>query len=136
MQHEESSPLRNTRVMVVAKHPFFQHEQNEAEMYIEDWWDRITGGSWMEANGNPAAIHYAMRAGVSGLPIDDDVLYGKDMRGMGHIIHLSEIQGVPEPVREATAITRVPGGVVNNYPPYDNRAIGNPVDPELEDRKI
>ncbi|MFC9432785.1 hypothetical protein [Nocardia sp. NPDC057030] len=58
---------------------------------IEDWWDRVSGGSWMFADGNPAALKYAIRSGLAGLPIDNDVVYGKDDSGFGQLIHVSEV---------------------------------------------
>lgn len=61
-----------------------------AEYVIEDWWDRVSGGSWMTASGNPAAMIYAIRAGFGGLPADDEVLYGK-IRGAGQLVHVSEL---------------------------------------------
>ena len=57
---------------------------------IEDWWDRVSGGSWMFAEGNPACLEYAVRSGFGGLPTDDEVLYGK-IGGLGKLIHVSEI---------------------------------------------
>lgn len=61
------------------------------EFRVEDWWDRMTGGSWMSATGNPAALMYAMRS-ASVLPLDDEVVYGKDLStGLGHIVHVSEL---------------------------------------------
>ncbi|WP_162830037.1 hypothetical protein [Amycolatopsis palatopharyngis] len=57
---------------------------------IEDWWDRITGGSWMNADGNPAAMAYAVRSVECGLPVDNAVVYGKS-GGFGHLVHVSEI---------------------------------------------
>ena len=59
-------------------------------MRVEDYWDRVTGGSWMFADGNPAAIAFAVRSAVAGLPTDDDVVYGK-VDGLGHIVHVSEL---------------------------------------------
>jgi hypothetical protein len=59
---------------------------------VEDWWDRVSGGSWTSADGNPAALDYAVRAALAGLPIDDQVLYGKDSHGFGHLLHVSEVQ--------------------------------------------
>jgi hypothetical protein len=59
---------------------------------VEDWWDRVSGGSWLFAQGHPAALIYAMRSGLSGLPVDDEVLYGKDVGGFGHLVHVSEVQ--------------------------------------------
>lgn len=63
-----------------------------AEIHVEDYWDRVTGGSWMFANGNPAALQYAMRSVFAGLPTDDEVVYGK-VDGLGHIVHVSELGG-------------------------------------------
>ena len=61
------------------------------EFDLEDWWDRLDGGSWMFAEGNPAAMQYAMRSGMGGsLPIDDEVVYGKIGR-FGHLVHVSEL---------------------------------------------
>lgn len=67
-----------------------------AEYRIEDWWDKLTGGSWMMAEGNPAALQYAMRSSLSqpSLPIDDEVVYGKIKAGafeLGHLVHVSEL---------------------------------------------
>lgn len=57
---------------------------------IEGYWDVITGGSWMDAHGNPAALQYAMRAGFASLPIDNNVVYGK-IGPFGHLVHVSEL---------------------------------------------
>ena len=58
---------------------------------VEDWWQNIHGASWMFAEGNPAAIRYAIRAAQGGLPTDDEVLYGK-VDGLGYLVHVSEIE--------------------------------------------
>lgn len=58
---------------------------------IEDYWDRVSGKSWTLSDGNPAAMKYAMRSGIEGLPMDDEVLYGK-VGSFGHLIHVSEIK--------------------------------------------
>lgn len=60
------------------------------EYRVEDWWDRVYGASWMDATGNPAALQYAVRSATDGLPIDNDVVYGK-VGSFGHIIHTSEL---------------------------------------------
>jgi hypothetical protein len=65
-----------------------------AEYAIEDWWDRIAGQSWMTAVGNPAALHYAMRSAANGLPLDDQVVYGK-IGPFGHLVHVSELAETP-----------------------------------------
>jgi hypothetical protein len=61
------------------------------EIRIEDWWINVAGIPWGDANGNPAAMSYGMRAGLAGLPWDNEVLYGK-VDGLGHLVHLSEIE--------------------------------------------
>lgn len=61
---------------------------------VEDWCENVLGRSWMAADGNPAAMQYAIRAGVNNLPIDNDVLYGK-VGCLGALYHISEIE-VPE----------------------------------------
>ncbi|PQM51799.1 hypothetical protein C5U48_12790 [Mycolicibacter virginiensis] len=60
------------------------------EYHVEDWWDRLAGGSWMFADGNPAAMAYAVRSAFKGLPIDNEVLYGK-VGALGYLVHVSEI---------------------------------------------
>lgn len=62
-----------------------------ADYRVEDWWDRISGQSWRDSNGNPAAMKYAVRIGTAGAVLpDDEVLYGK-IAGFGHIVHVSEL---------------------------------------------
>lgn len=94
MIHSEASEYANKTVTVNA--PGLRHHLGDDsaihEFLVEDWWDRLGGGSWMHAKGNYAALNYAMRSGMFKLPIDNEVLYGKDNTGLGHIIHVSEIQ--------------------------------------------
>lgn len=52
--------------------------------------------SWTNANGNPAALEYAIRTSFFGdnndVPVfSDDVLYGK-IDGLGHLFHLNELE--------------------------------------------
>jgi hypothetical protein len=62
------------------------------EIRVEDYWDRIAGKSWMDAEDNPAAIRYGIRSGSTGLPFDDEVVYGKvGCSGLGHLVHVSEL---------------------------------------------
>jgi hypothetical protein len=63
-------------------------QEHEAE--VEDYWDSLTGGSWMFAEGNPACLIYGLRSGLNGLPTDDNVLYVK-IGAFGHLVHLSEV---------------------------------------------
>lgn len=58
---------------------------------VEDWWDRLGQGSWLEGNGNMACILYAVRLVETLLPLDDEVVYGK-IGPFGHLIHVSEIE--------------------------------------------
>jgi hypothetical protein len=62
-----------------------------AEYHIEDLWIKVAGQSWMDSDGNPAAMLYGIRSGLAGLPIDNDVLYGK-ISGLGCLVHVSEIE--------------------------------------------
>lgn len=62
------------------------------QFVIEDWADRAYGRSWMFVNGNPAALAYAVRSSVAGLPLDDEVVYGK-VGSRGHLVHVREIGG-------------------------------------------
>ena len=65
-----------------------------AEYQVEDLWKQVAGKSWMNCDGNPACLQYAMRAVANGLPIDNDVLYGHIGR-FGHLVHISEIETIP-----------------------------------------
>ena len=91
--HQESSPFAGQTVKIKEG---IHHPQNPdfggSEYRVEDWWDHLTGGSWMHAQGNPACLVYAMRTGLaSDVPTDDEVLYGK-VGAFGHLVHISEIE--------------------------------------------
>ena len=84
--HSEPSPLAGTTVIV-------DIGDGEQEYRVEDYWDRVYGGSWRWAKGNPAAMNYAMRSALrkrGSLPLDDEVLYGK-IGAHGHLVHVSEV---------------------------------------------
>lgn len=66
------------------------YDVNGHQYLAEDWWDRVVGESWMDCDGNPAALKYAVRSAVDNLPFDNEVLYGK-IDGLGHIIHVTEL---------------------------------------------
>lgn len=91
-RNTEVSPLAGKVVRIKAG---ITHPQvsgfGGSEYHVEDWWDRVAGKSWMDCNGNPACLIYAMRSGFDGLPTDDQVLYGK-IDGLGHLVHMSEIE--------------------------------------------
>lgn len=62
------------------------------EFVVEDWWDRLTGNSWLSMTGNPACFAYAFRVSkqIYFVPDDDEVVYGK-IGVLGHIVHETEI---------------------------------------------
>lgn len=61
-----------------------------SEFRVEDWWINVAGMSWTVARGNPAALNYGARSGLFGLPLDDEVLYGK-IGHFGYLVHVSEV---------------------------------------------
>lgn len=82
--HDAKHPLAGKMVTVKAG-------KFAGETYrLEDWWDHLTGKSWGDSEGNPACIEYAMRAGMEGLPDDDEVVYGK-IGAFGKLIHVSQL---------------------------------------------
>lgn len=91
MIHSEPHPSAGTSVPVslANTHPQFG---DIAEISIEDWWDRAAGKSWMDCNGTPACLVYAMRTGFSkrDIPTDNEVVYGH-FKGMGVLLHQSEL---------------------------------------------
>ena len=65
------------------------------DFVIEDWCENVLGVSWMQANGNPAAMEYAIRSAINGsnnnVPLfSNDVVYGK-IGGFGHLFHINEL---------------------------------------------
>lgn len=60
------------------------------EFRVEDWWTNVYGSSWMDAQGNPACLKYALRSAFSRLPTDNEVVYGK-VGAFGHLVHVSEL---------------------------------------------
>ena len=89
MVHNDSHPMAGKTVALKCKSGEWEVGQ---EYRVEDWWDKISGSSWMFAQGNPACLKYAMRSGFAKppLPTDDEVVYGK-IGGLGHLIHVSEL---------------------------------------------
>ena len=74
----------------------FGQDMSGAEFVIEDWCENVLGRSWMVADGNPAALEYAMRTGLNRdenrpyVPtFSDDVVYGK-VGSFGHLFHINE----------------------------------------------
>jgi len=93
--HTESHPMAGQTVTIKPEitHPQ-QSEFGGMEFRVEDWWDRLTGKSWMVSDGNPACLIYAMRTGFAKyhVPTDDEVVYGKGPGGLGHLVHVTELE--------------------------------------------
>lgn len=83
--HGEPHPFAGQEVIIV------DGDGDETPYLVEDWWDRVSGASWMFAKGNPACIDYAIRSSFDHLPIDNEVVYGK-IGPFGHLAHNSEIR--------------------------------------------
>jgi hypothetical protein len=94
MIHTQSSELAGKTVKIKENvtHPQYP-TFGGSEFRVEDWWDRVSGKSWMYSNGNPACLFYAMRSAMQNpiLPNDDEVLYGK-VGLFGSLVHISEIE--------------------------------------------
>lgn len=97
--HLEPSPLagKSVRIREGVEHPQVPDFAG-SEFHVEDWWDRVAGKSWMDCDGNPACMVYAIRTGTSKTPVptDNEVLYGH-MGPFGHLVHVSEIEQGKEP---------------------------------------
>lgn len=92
MMHTTAHPDAGQTVTVTPVAPVHGHADTTPFAFrIEDWNDRVFGQSWMYMNGHPASLGYAMRSAVR-LPLDNEVVYGKDDRGIGHLVHVNEIQ--------------------------------------------
>lgn len=93
--HTEQHRLARQVVVLNADHSLDHNllgEVNGKEAEVEDWWDspNVYGSSWMTADGNPAALMYAMRSAFSNLPLDNEVVYVK-VDGLGMLLHESEL---------------------------------------------
>ena len=92
MTHAEPHPLAGKTVMLnanVKKDPRGIIVPGEI-FRVEDWVDRLgEKESWRTA-GNWACAHYTKRQRLSGLPDDEEVVYGK-IGSLGHCIHNSEL---------------------------------------------
>ncbi len=86
MPTRETSPLAGRTVKIKDEAAVLGGQ----EYRVEDWWQNVSGGSWMDS-GSPAAWAYAARTAGS-TPIDNEVLYGK-VGSLGHLVHVSEIEG-------------------------------------------
>jgi len=88
MTHTDRHPLAGKFVTITSN--LHTDGPGPHTFHVEDWWDRLTGKSWMVSDGNPAAMMYGIRSGFAGLPVDNEVVYGK-VGPFGHLVHVSEI---------------------------------------------
>lgn len=97
--HTEPHPLAGKKVRIKegVEDPAQKMVVGGAEYVVEDWWDKLTGKSWMISDGNFAAMHYAMRTGLTGspVPLDNEVVYGH-IGNLGHLVHVEELAEVIE----------------------------------------
>lgn len=92
--HKERHELAGKKVAIKTGPMKFGHDPDEldgSEFIVEDWWDRVYGATWMHAEGNPACLKYAIRSACVGLPIDNEVVYGK-VGMLGHLVHNNELE--------------------------------------------
>lgn len=86
-------PQAGQTVMVTpAARLFGQAVLAPVEFTIEDWNDRVLGCSWADVDNHLVSISYAVRNAAGRLPLDNEVVYGHAY-GLGHLIHVSEIDG-------------------------------------------
>ena len=92
MIHEYCSAFAGCRMKIKPeiKNP---HQDNFAGsiLTIDDYWDRISGASWMDNLNNKYVKIYAQRVKDSELPEDNEVLYG-EIGLIGYLIHITEIE--------------------------------------------
>ena len=94
MIHSTQSELAGKVVKIKPHVKHFQQPNfGGSDFRVEDWWDRISGKSWGDCNGNPACMVYGFRIGMSNMqiPPDNEVLYGK-VGCLGHLVHITEIE--------------------------------------------
>ncbi|AON97405.1 hypothetical protein SEA_NYCEIRAE_42 [Gordonia phage Nyceirae] len=92
--HPEPSALAGRAVVVLAKSIATEVPQPMVFM-VEDYWDRVSGGSWQTSVDSPDALAYGLRAGFADLPLDDEVLYGS-IGSTTNLIHVSEVMTADE----------------------------------------
>lgn len=68
---------------------------------VDDWFENAMGISWKDCPNNPACLNYALRANHFGIPLDEDVVYGKLPAGEIHLVHNLELLRALYPDRES-----------------------------------
>lgn len=115
--HAEQHPLAGKKIKVKLRGEPMQFLVDGAEMRVLDWWSHAHKDNEIKSSlpqllssPSPAARMYVIRAETAGIPLDDDVIYGKiaitppqgiaslpgQGVGLGYIIHSSEIGEVVE----------------------------------------
>ena len=99
--HPNAHPMAGKTVKIKKEAEHFQDPDfGGSDLVVEDWWDRINeeNKSWQDCGGNPACVVYAMRIGMNmgpsapiQIPPDDEVVYGKTKNGLGHLVHINEL---------------------------------------------
>lgn len=79
--HPNAHPLAGQTVILSAG----PYEGSQYE--IEDYWDRISGGSWMDSE-DPDVIKYALTGLSYRVPLDNEVLYGQ-INGVGYLVRVA-----------------------------------------------
>ena len=74
----------------------FGQDMSGQDFIVEDWWENVSGCSWMNAVGNPVALEYSIRHTKYGDNnhvhlFCNDVVYGK-IGPSGHIFHVNELE--------------------------------------------
>lgn len=101
--HPDSHPLAGKTITVKLRGAPHQRLHDGVELIVEDWWsiaheeNELGFLPRLLSSRSPAAINYIVRAEIAGIPLDDDVIYGKVFEGplgLGYIIHSSEIGDV------------------------------------------
>lgn len=85
--HTAPHPLAGTKVPAVLRHV---DGPSPVTVTVEDYWDRKAQTSWKTATDNRIALTYALRAGLSDLPLDDEVLLCVVGRA-SQLVHVSEL---------------------------------------------
>jgi len=96
--HTTKSPLAGATVSVTFSAPHFQmpSDKQTIEFAVEDWWDRLGGESWKDTHNFATSVYGSRIVAdpLSRVPVDDEVLYGHDKAtGLGHLVHVSEVEG-------------------------------------------
>jgi hypothetical protein len=87
MIHDNESPLSEELVVLRAG----SLPDGVGGFRIEDWWDRIQGERWSESTHRLAIDYTARIQGLSDIPRDDNVLYGRFDDGEEALIHVIEV---------------------------------------------